>query len=162
MINHHKCTLAFVLCLLLASASFSAIADRIPLKSSNDVTLVDFMNLSERLLVRYAADTYIRVFRMRVLDGPSECGGSPERCPRYRLYIAVLVIDEDPERRVYVLPQAFGWDNVHVIYHTDAEHRDEFIEMEVDEKVIGTNPKISWFDIRKRKIWINLYEGYIQ
>ena len=139
---------------------FPSSSAKVVLQPLNNLVLVDFINLSELLLEQENYNTTIRVYR--IWEGPAECDGRPKTCPRYRLYLGILISGEYPERKVYVSSQAYGWHNPKIIHHPNAERRDDFIEIVVEEKVIGKNPDKNWFYVRKRKIWINLYEGYIQ
>ena len=65
------------------------VSARTVLQPLNNLVLADFINLSDLLLEQEKYGTIIRVYRIG--EGPYECDGRPETCPRYRLYIGILL-----------------------------------------------------------------------
>ena len=76
----------------------------------------------------------IRLIRVRT---PGECSGSPESCPKETVYVAISSRDEDPDRKLYRLPDAYGWDLYQWSHFPQRDTPDEFIVFTMVRTVIA-------------------------
>ncbi len=145
------------LALLLLVECSTALADseRVPLEPVDDTLLVDFLTRSEQILEWH----HIGIAKMyRISEGPLTCEGTPESCPRQRLFISTII--PDLLRNGYLSPAAFGWKDPKVVRLRHEQIG--FTIIEVQEEIIGADPGTRRFDTRTRRIYVEEHETYMQ
>lgn len=138
------------------SAAIDAKAEDLPLASDPLLTrvLTGFYVLAE---LGGTGDRnnryYVRVLGIAV-DG--ECDGRPETCPKQQAAIALADDGEEPERRVYFLPEAFGWtfgEWEKTPQSFDAEN--DAIQFVIVRKVVGPDPTKGWWAEERYRVRVN-------
>ncbi len=151
----HGQLMAFALLLLIGLSAGSAGSEEMPLEPVHDTLFADFLTRSERI---FGWDRRTELELYRISEGPLACDGTPESCPRQRLFVRVYAPEEN--RNGYLLPPSFGWKDPRIVH--GGYPGTGFTVIEVQEKVIGTDPEVRWFDTRTRRIYVGEDEAYIQ
>ncbi len=136
--------------------TIQAKAEELPLSSDPLLTraLTGFYVLAE-LGGAYDTKThfYLKVIGIAA-DG--ECGGKPESCPKGQAIIALAGDGEYPERRVYFLPEAFGWkfgewEKNPRKFTSQAD----FVQFTMRRKVVGPDPTKEWWAEERYRVRVN-------
>jgi hypothetical protein len=150
---------AALTCLFLAQER-DALAEPISEVDDSDLAfLLTFMEvLAERGGKGEPEPLFIRLVR---LQGPGECDATPLSCPMERIYIAVSNGDY-PERKVYQLPGAPGWDFKEWISTPDGEDADDFYTFIVEKKVVAADISKGWWATERYEVSVNMHIGELE
>lgn len=130
------------ICLSFVLFLTSCASSGLELKGVGRAELVALLNYLEILAEMHELPYSVRVIRV---GEPGECNGSPESCPKVRLYIAVSTFDEAPDLNLYLLPEAYGWDFVRWGPRPRRESPDEYLSIVLSREVVSETPERGWF-----------------
>jgi len=91
---------------------------------------------------------YVRILKVQ---DHGECDGSPNSCPKSKLYIAVSEYGEYPEQKVYRLPSRHNWEFVGWIKLPDTDNPQDYVQLRLRAQKPAKDLTKGW--------WIN--ETYI-
>lgn len=131
------------------------------LSSIKDVGLVALLNDFEILAEKRTERPYaIRILRHRERG---ECDGTPQSCPKTNLYIAVsTTFDEAPDRQVYKLPEAYGWEFVRWKVVAQKESRESYTIIEMRREIIAQDIAKGWWTYSTYEISVNPWQGQLR
>jgi hypothetical protein len=135
-----------------------------PIGEVADGDLVDLLNYMEIIaerspLTEPALLGSIRLVRLRSLG---ECGDTPDSCPTQTLYVAVSGIDEEPDRKVYELPAAHGWEFKGWVGAPSTERADDYYVFMLEKKVIAADITAGWWSIERYKVSANTHGATLE
>jgi hypothetical protein len=135
-----------------------------PISEVADSHLVDLLNYMEIIAERSPVDEpallgSIRLVRLRSLG---ECGGTPDSCPTQTVYVAVSGTDEYPDRRVYELPAAHGWEFKGWVRAPITERADEYYVFMLEKKVVAADISAGWWSTERYKVSANAYGATLE
>jgi hypothetical protein len=133
-----------------------------PIGEVDNPNLVDLLNFMEVIAERGGKTEpdlplFIRLVRLR---GSGECDATPLSCPMERVYIAVS--GEYPERKLYQLPGAPGWDFKEWISTPDGESADDYYTLILEKKVVAADISKGWWTTERYKISINIHSAKLE
>lgn len=147
-------------CLLVLSCG-AAQAQTTALPDVTDASLVRLISDMEIIAERRDPldPTYPYFLRIVRVQSEGECGGTPESCPRVSVYISISSRDEYPDRRLYRLPDAYGWELDGWSKLPQRESPEEFVEFEMSRKVVAEDTTRGWWAREIYEIKVNLASG---
>ena len=135
-----------------------------PIDEVTDGDLVDLLNYMEIIVERSpitepALLGSIRLVRVRSLG---ECDGRPESCPTQTVYVAVSGMDEEPERKVYELPAAHGWEFKGWVRAPSNERSDDYYVFMIEKKVVAVDILTGWWSTERYKVSVNTHDATLE
>jgi len=91
-----------------------------------------------------------------------ECDGTPETCPKRSIYIVVSTFDEDPDTKVYKLPQGYGWEFEKWKNIPKDEGPEYFAVFLIKKRIISEEKNSRWWDEVKYEIGVNPWASYVK
>lgn len=133
----------------------------------------DLPSLKDQFLRNFINDFVVLAetndpFGVRIigLAAGGECSEpEPLVCPKYRMYIGVSSLDEEPQRQLFVLHDSYGWEFLGWKSKSkDQDNQDSYSIFEIREKIILKNPqngnKFVWGS-KFYEIGVNPWKGYV-
>lgn len=150
--------------LIVAAVSLAIIqqpAAADPVGEVADRDLVDLLNYMEIVAERSAVTEpelpgSIRLVRLHALG---ECDDSPASCPTQKLYVAVSGMDEEPDRKLYELPLAYGWEFKEWVKVPSGESADDFYVFIVEKKVVAVDTSTAWWATERYEVSANTHRA---
>lgn len=153
-------TSAGALAILVAALLFagSAIAESLALEEVREAALVNVLGYAEEIVEARAPGSandlpvYLRLFRV---SAPGECDGAPETCPTEFLYLVVSPLGENETRRLYRLPDAYGWT---FVGWSDATTDGDAVEIigTLDRRVVAPDPATGWRSMERYELHVSM------
>ena len=100
----------------------------------------------------------VRVFRV-VENG--ECAGTPESCPKSRLYIAVSEYAEYAGNSVFRLPDQHDWNFVGWKHVPEVLSPGEFMVLELSYQMPSPTPEKGWWDEHTVLVKVNPGQAFL-
>ena len=129
------------------------------LKTSQDSSLSVLLNQIEILAEKHCAPFSVRLLRV-VQDG--ECDGTPQSCPKADLFVAVSTCDEAPDRQLYLVPRAAGWEFIRGREIPSVESRDSYMTIELRREDVSEKLERGWFTYRTCELNVNPWRGNLR
>lgn len=155
---------AFFAAVSFCGLLFSGISLADPVTQISDPSLVDLITkvevlASQDLSINRRLPLAVRVLKVSE-DG--ECDGTPESCPLEKIYVAVSDFDLEPNRKVYQLPDAYGWEfSGWEFVPMDNEADDTFFII-LTRKVVSPTIASGWWQNRAYRLRVNLKEAILE
>lgn len=149
-----------ILSIFLLLASSLAFAEKLSLqefKHTDVASLLDNIRVLAEIAELSKSHSPIKVFSLQE-DG--ECGVKPDTCPKSELIVLISSFSEYPERKIYVTPKSYGWKFSRWILLPKSN--EESAVFEIIETIISENRTKGWWKQRKRRVHVNVTEGYIE
>ena len=107
-----RCIVGALLLLLCANAS--CYAQEMAIAQDKDSDLASLLNRMVVLAAPQPSMSKPLAYILKIIVVPSlgECDGSLESCPKEFVYVAISDIGEEPDMRLYRLPDSYRWDLV--------------------------------------------------
>lgn len=99
---------------------------------------------------------FLRIIRMRS-DG--ECSPGFRDCPTAFVYISISSSDEAPDRKLYRLPDAYGWELYRWSYIPREESPKEFVVFLMEKQILLGDPPNRRWSKEIYEIKVNLVSG---
>src|SRR5262245_36437360 len=103
----------------------------------------------------------LRVKIFSAFEG-GECDGTPESCPKTRVYVSVSTYDEAPDYQVYELPAAFGWRFEKWGPPPESSASSAKIVIFMQRKVLSAAPEKGWFAEERVRLAVSPTEGTLE
>ena len=136
-------------------------AQTIALPEMKDAPIVNLFNDME--IIAEKRDSFDATFpyflRIARVYSYGECSGKPQTCPKQFVYIGISSRDEDPDRKLYRLPDAYGWELAAWLYLPRRESPEEFIVFHMKKKVIAKDITRGWWSDELYEIRVNIFSG---
>ena len=127
-------------------------SDTIPRETSTQ--LVEVLGNLEIIADRSGHAFRVRLYRLPSDRLNTECGRSPESCPKRFIYVLISGYDEVPDQALYRLPNAFGWRFRDWV--SDPEDESGVVRLLLERQVISANTQLRWWDTEIYEVSINL------
>jgi hypothetical protein len=121
------------------------------LESVSDAELTEVLANFQILAVadhQQSRSMYVRILKVQ---DHGECSGSPNTCPKSRIYITVSEYGEYPEQKVYRLPPRHNWEFVGWIKLPHTDNPQDYVQLRLKAQKPAKDLTMGW--------WIN--ETYI-
>jgi hypothetical protein len=130
---------------------FSSVGGAAGLKSVSDGELKEALANFQILAVAdhpQSKGMYVRIVKVQ---DHGECDGSPNTCPKSKLYIAVSEFGECPEQKVYRLPSLHNWEFAGWIKLPETDNPQDYVQLRLRAQIPAKDLIKGW--------WVN--ESYI-
>lgn len=115
--------------------------------------LTNFVLLAE---TPKSSKMFARVFRVQE---HGECDGSPHTCPKSTMYIAVSEIGEDPDQKLYQLPEAYNWEFIEWVSFPETEDPPSRLVFKVKSQKPSKDANKSWWVDETYTLKVNYQTG---
>jgi hypothetical protein len=148
--------------ILLGLSTNICLAKDIPLETEDNKDLVYLLNqmtiLAER--IPSGSDPFAYVVRIILISEPGECGSTLEDCPKQYVYIAISDIGENPDMKLYKLPESYGWELNSDIQDPHGESSPEKFVIITMTRTILSKDK-SKYEYERYSIHANNHNGFM-
>ena len=151
-----------LLSLALTASLLSAGARAEPLAEAGDIDIVKVLNDMEIIAERDIDSNLpfmIKLIRVRA-DG--ECNGEPQTCPTEDVYIAVSGFDEYPDRRLYRLPAAYGWQFKEWVELPRKDTPDQYYVFALERQVPAAEASAGWWSTELYRVRVNYHDAALE
>ena len=129
------------------------------LDSIRDTELVKILTNIEVLAVADQPKSKGMYTRILKLQEHGECSGSPNTCPKSRIYIAVSEYGEAPQHKVYRLPSRHNWEFVEWIKLPDTDTPADYIQLRLKAQIPTKDLAKGWWIDEHYTVKVNYRDG---
>ena len=101
----------------------------------------------------------VKLIRVRA-DG--ECDGTPQTCPTEDVYVAVSSFDEYPDRKLYRLPVAYGWQFKTWIDLPTNDTPDQHYVFTMERQIPASDPSAGWWSTELYRVRVNYHDAALE
>jgi hypothetical protein len=148
--------------LAIAASLLSTGARAEPLAAAGDIDAVKVLNDMEIIAERGGAAKLPFAIRLLRVQEDGECDGAPQSCPVQDVYVAVSSFDEYPDRKLYRLPRAYGWQFKDWVALPKSDTPDQYYVFTMERQVPAADTSAGWWSTELYRVKVNDHDAALE